>query len=359
MEKEKMRKEKDVENYRDVGRAKLAGVCSVNKVCDGNPERLCMGMKYGRAIGMGGAGQGRTWDANFKALEKYRLKMRVIKSHKEPELKTKFLGHEIAMPVMVTSVSGVKISLNDAMSEEDFQKNMILGAKLFGTIGMSGNTVDFPDHPGVEIIKEMGGWGIPMFKPQEQKRLLELIKRAEQADVLAIGVDLDGYGSQNWALRGKPVFRKSEEELREIVASTKKPVIFKGIMSVEDAEIVVRSGAAALVVSNHGGRVMDWGEGVADVLPEIAKKFKGKITIMADGAIRTGFDVLKALALGADVVSIGRPLIQVNLGGGPEEGALAIKKYLDYVKSDFRLAMLMTSCDSVSEISKDILKKVS
>ncbi|MDP2708570.1 MAG: alpha-hydroxy-acid oxidizing protein [bacterium] len=358
MQKE-IKKEKDLVNYRDLGRAELAGVCAVNKVCDGNPDRLCMGMKYGRPIGMGGAGQGRTWDANFRALEKYRLNMRVIKANTEPDFKADFLEHKITMPVMVTSVSGVKLSLNDAMSEQDFQRNMIAGAKLFGTIGLSGNTVDFPDHPGVEAIKENGGWGIPVFKPQSQERLLELFRRAEAADVLAIGVDLDGFGSQNWAYRGQPLFRKSETDLRELVRATAKPVIFKGVMNLADAEIAAASGAKAIVVSNHGGRVMDWGLGVADVLPEIAEKLKGKITIMADGAIRTGFDVLKVLALGADVVSLGRPLIQVNLGGGPEEGARAIKLYLDYVKSDLRLAMLMTGCDNLKEISKDILIKIS
>ncbi len=354
-----IKKEKDLVNYRDSGRAKLVGICSVNKVCDGNPDRLCSGMKYGRPIGMGGAGQGQTWNRNFQALEKYRLKMRVVKPNAEPDFKADFLGNSLVMPVMVTSVSGVKLSLNDAMSEADFQRNMIRGAKLFGTIGMSGNTVDFPDHPGVEIIQTEGGHGIPMFKPQAQERLLELFKRAEAADVLAIGVDLDGFGSQNWAYRGKPLFRKSADDLRELVRATTKPVIFKGIMTLADAEIVASSGAKAMVISNHGGRVMDWGLGVADVLPEIAEKFKGKILIMADGAIRTGFDVLKVLALGADIVSLGRPLIQVNLGGGPEEGALAIKKYLDYVKSDLRLAMLMTGCDNLTEINKDILIKIS
>jgi len=144
-----------------------------------------------------------------------------------------------------------------------------------------------------------------MFKPQAQERLLELFKRSEAANVLAIGVDLDGYGSSNWELRGKPLYRKSERELRELVDCTSKPVIYKGIMNLHDAGKVVDSGAKALDVSNHGGRVMDCGQGVSEVLPDIAAQFKGRITIMADGAVRTGFDVLKLLALGADVALIG------------------------------------------------------
>lgn len=343
----------DIVGYMDISRELLAGICSVNKVCDGNPDRLCMGLKYGRPIGFGGAGQGRTFDANFKALERYRLKMRVVKENHEPGMGTTFFGKKIVMPFMVTSMSGVKISMNDAVPEADFQRAMVEGAKLFGTIGMSGNTVDFPDHPGVDIIGENGGWGIPVFKPQSQERLLGLFKRAEAANVIAIGVDLDGYGSTNWALRGKPLYRKSENDLKELVRSTKKPVIFKGVMSVDDVQVVVDSGAKAVDVSNHGGRVLDFGQGVADVLPGIVDEFKGKIVIMADGAVRSGFDILKLLAIGADVALAGRPLGRMALAGG----ALAVKKHLDFFKSDLRMAMVMTGCDSLEEISRDILVK--
>jgi len=342
---------KDITYYRDIARKQLARICAVNKVCDGDPDRLCQGMKYGKPIGFGGAGQGKTWSANFQALSRYKLKMRVIKEHCEPKLETSFLGNKIALPVLATSFSGAIISMNNALSEKEFQRGMVEGAKQAGTIGLSGNTVDAPDHPGIDVIRRLGGWGIPVFKPQSQERLLTLFKRCEQANVLAIGVDLDGYGSTNWALRGKPLYRKSERDLKELVDATEKPVIYKGIMNVEDAGKVVDSGAKALDVSNHGGRVMDCGRGVAEVLPEIVEIFKGKTTIMADGAVRTGFDVLKLLAIGADVALIGRPLAWMSLAGGREAVAL----YLNYVKNDLQMAMVMTCCDSLEEVSRDIL----
>ena len=277
--------------------------------------------------------------------------MRVIKPHREPDLKATFIGSSISVPVLGSSLSGVRISMNNIMGEADFQRGLIEGAKLAGTIGLSGNTVDEPEHPGVKIIQELGGWGIPIFKPQEQSQLIKLFKRAEAADVQAIGVDLDGCGSTNWALRGKPVYRKSETDLKELVDVTGKPVIFKGIMSVDDALTVIDAGAKAVDVSNHGGRVLDYGQGVADVLPDIVKACKGKITIMADGAVRTGFDVLKLLALGADVALIGRPLARMSLAGG----AAAVKAYFDYVRGDLRRAMLMTGCDSLADVTRDIL----
>ncbi len=342
---------KDIVYYRDLARKMLARICAVNKVCDGEPDRLCQGQKYGKPIGFGGAGQGRTWHANFQSLSKIKLRMRVVQEHHEPELETVFLGNKLSLPVLASSVSGTRINMNNSLSEEEFQRGMIEGSKLAGTMGLSGNTVDAPDHPGVEIIGSNGGWGIPVFKPQSQGKLLELFRRAEKANVAAIGVDLDGYGSTNWALRGKPLYRKSERELKELVDSTEKPVVFKGIVNVEDAGAVVDSGAEALDVSNHGGRVMDCGQGVAEALPRIAELFKDDITIMADGAVRTGFDVLKLLALGANVALIGRPLAWMSLAGGPE----AVAAYLNYIKKDLRMAMIMTCCNSIKDVSKEIL----
>jgi 4-hydroxymandelate oxidase len=96
---------------------------------------------------------------------------------------------------------------------------------------------------------------------------------------------------------------------------------------------------------NHGGRVLDYGQGVAEVLPAIARGFKKRITIMADGAVRTGFDVLKLLALGADVALIGRPLARMS------------NPYLDHVKKNLRMATTMTGCDSLEEIAKNVLVK--
>ena len=122
-------------------------------------------------------------------------------------------------------------------------------------------------------------------------------------------------------------------------------------MSVEDAVKVADSGASACYVSNHGGRPMDCGQAVADVLPDIAKEISGKIIILADGAVRTGFDVLTVLALGADVVLIGRPLAMMSVVGGVE----AVKLYYEYVKDDLRTSMIMTGCDNLQDATMEIL----
>ena len=303
---------------------------------------------------MGGAGQGKSFEANYDALQRYKLKMRVIKAHHEPEMSLSIFGKEIKAPVMGASLSGVKSSMNDAISEDAFYRGLLRGARAFGSIGMVGNTPTSPDDLGVKVIGESKGWGIPMLKPQSQERLIQLIQLAEDMNVIAIGVDLEGAGSTFWTSSDKMVYRKSESDSSGAGGlHTTKPVIFKGIMTVEDAVKVVDSGASVCYVSNHGGRVLDGGQGVAEVLPDIAHEISGKIIIMADGAVRTGFDILKIIALGADIALIGRTLAQVAIGGGE----VAVNMYFKYVKEDLRRAMILTGCDTLKDANMDILAR--
>jgi len=346
--------ERDLTYYRRRARELLTRVCGVYPVCDGDPDHLCIGQKYGAPIGLGGAGQAKTFGANYRALQQYRLKMRLIKAHHEPEMSISIFGMELPAPVMGAALSGVKNNMNDAIPEEEFYWGLLKGAQTFGTIGMVGNTPSTPEDLGVTTVGKNQGWGIPFFKPQSQGRLIKLFQLAEKLDVIAIGVDLEGAGSTSWITPEKRVYRKSEDELQELVDCTKKPVIFKGIMSTDDAVKVVDSGANACYVSNHGGRVLDGGQGVAEVLPDIAEEISGMIPVLADGAVRTGFDVLKIRALGADVALIGRPLAQVCIGGG----YAAVKLYFDYVKDDLRRAMLLTGCDTLKDANTSILDKL-
>lgn len=344
---------KDINYYRSVARKMLTGVCGEYSVCNGKPDRICAGQTFGAPIGFGGEGQGKTFEANYDSLQTYKLKMRLIKEHHEPEISISIFGRRFGVPFMGSSLSGVKNSMNDAIPESAFFRGLIKGAMSSGSIGMVGNTPNSPDDLGIKVIAENNGWGIPIFKPQSQSRLMELFQLAEEKDVLAVGVDLEGAGSTFWNATTKRVYRKSESDLKELVDCTEKPVIFKGIMSTEDALKVLDSGANACYVSNHGGRVMDGGQGMADVLPDISDKIAGKIPVLADGAVRTGYDVLKVLALGADVALIGRPIARLSLAGGE----VAVKMYYQYVKEDLKKAMILTGCDNLKEVNMDILVK--
>jgi len=325
----------------------MKGVCAVYKVCDGHADRLCQGIKYGKALGMGGIGKGLTFAANIEALDRLHLKSRLISSHSEPEMKASFLGYEVAFPIFCSSMSGVKISMGGAISESDFARAVITGCKAAGTIGFIGDGAEtFEDRPGVQAIREAGGWGVQIFKPREQTVLLRLIEEAQAAGAIAVGVDLDGAGSVPMTLKGQPVFRKSLSELKELVQSTSLPFILKGITSVEDAAAALETGCKVIAVSNHGGRTLDCMPGVADVLPRLVPLLRGKVVITADGGVRTGFDVLKMLALGADFVMVGREFIRAAIGGG----AQGVTAEAAFLSQDLKKAMIMTGCNSLSEI---------
>lgn len=113
------------------------------------------------------------------------------------------------------------------------------------------------------------------------------------------------------------------------------------------------AGAAAIVVSNHGGRVLDQCPATAEVLPEIAEALKGSgVKVLVDGGIRSGVDVFKALALGADAVLIARPFVTAVYGGG-EEG---VKCYIDKIAGELADTMQMCGAHSLSEITRDMVR---
>jgi 4-hydroxymandelate oxidase len=314
--------------------------------------------EYGKPLGLRGIGQGFSYLANFRALSKYNLKRRLITKHEDPTVETNFFGNKISMPVFGAPMSGLSNVSN--ITEEDFAYNILEGCKTAGTIGFTGNTSKNYDavHPAIMALKRVEGYGINIFKPQSQEVLLELIRQSEKEKAIAVGVDIDGAGSVNFALAGKPVFRKTIDELRELKNSTKLPFIVKGVLCIDDALSSIEAGASVICVSNHGGRVMDSDRGVADVLPEIVSAVREtdngeKVVITADGGVRTGFDVIKMLALGADFVLVGRPLAREAVSSGVE----GVKSILEYIKDDMRTAMIMTSCNTLEDIDEGIIVK--
>jgi isopentenyl diphosphate isomerase/L-lactate dehydrogenase-like FMN-dependent dehydrogenase len=333
-------------------RLKGTGTCAVYKVCDGHPDRLCQGLKYGDVPGMGGAGSGMSFHNNFLALQRIQLRMRDVGSPIDPDPSFELFGTRLEMPIIGASTSGMRTSLRGVITDDELSEATVHGCKAAGTISARGDGADTIEHnPGIAAIREAGGWGIQVFKPVEQGLLLERIRMAEDAGVMAVGVDLDGCGSLNLARIGYPVFRKTSEELKEIVRATGLPVLFKGVMELSDAEAVVESGAAAIAVSNHGGRVLDHTPGVADVLPGIAQLVDGRMLVFADGAVRSGYDAIKLLALGADVVMVGRPLIRAVVGGGPE----GVRLQMEFMKATLKAAMKMTGCADLAAIGPHII----
>ncbi len=346
----------NLEEVRNEARKKLKGICGVYRICDGDPARICQGQSYGRPIGIGGVGSGASFTNNIKALKKLKLKMQLVSSHFKPEISYSFFNKQLSMPIMGASVTGVNSFGGDSViTEEEFCRATVQGCNEAGTISWRGDTFSYSEEitPGLSAINEIGGHGVKIFKPRAQDVLLKLIRKAEDLGVYAIGTDIDGCGSTIMKHHNKPVFSKSVDDLKELISVTKLPFILKGIMSIEDAENAVEAGAKGIVVSNHGGRVLDHTPGTADVLPDIVAAVKGKIKIIADGGVRTGFDALKMLALGAESVLIGRDIIRAAVGGNKE----GVRLQMEFLKTTFQKAMFMTNCPSLKQINSNLIIK--
>ncbi|MGG5462500.1 alpha-hydroxy-acid oxidizing protein [Clostridium sp. B9] len=330
---------------RDKARELYKGTCRVCKVCNGV---ACAG----EVPGMGGKGTGDSFIRNIKALEEIKLNMRTIHDAKNPTTDVELFGKKMDIPVFAAPITGTMLNMGGEVSEKDYIEGVVKGCLDANIYPMVGDTaVDLCLTTNLEIMKKYDGQGIVFIKPWKNEVVIEKIKMAEESGAYAVGVDIDAAGLITLAMHGKPVEPKNIDEIKELVNSTKLPFILKGIMTPDEAELAAQAGVDAIVVSNHGGRVLDQTPGVCEVLPEIAKRVKGKIKILADGGIRTGVDVLKMIALGADGVLIGRPFVTATFGGG----ATGVKEYVDGLKGELKSAMVLTGCKSVEDINDRII----
>lgn len=317
-------------------RERLQGICFLCKVCDG---RACAG----QIPGIGGVGTGSSFINNVSALGAIRLNMRTLHDVAEPALESTIFGHKISMPILGGAVAGAKVNFQGRISTWNLTWAQVEGAHKAGTIALTGDGPQPEEYTmGLEAIKKASRAGIPIIKPRKPEEIMERIRLAEEVEPVAVGIDVDAAGLLNMRRSGQFVGPLNPSTLEKICSSTKLPVVAKGIMTKDEAVVAHEAGAAGIVVSNHGGRVLDHTPGTAEVLPEIADAVKGKITVMADGGARSGTDVLKFLALGADAVLIGRPVVWALMGSGVEGIHLLYKR----LASELEIAMILTGCRS-------------
>ena len=200
-------------------------------------------------------------------------------------------------------------------------------------------------------IGASGGKGIPTVKPWDRNTLFSKLDEAKAAGAQVIAMDIDAAGLPFLKGLQPPAGSKTVAELREIVEYAEVPFLIKGVMTVKGARKALEAGAAGIVVSNHGGRVLDGVPATAEVLPAIADAVRDQMVILVDGGIRSGVDVCKALALGADAVLLARPYVTAVYGGGAEGVALLTQK----LKGELEDTMAMCGVHSLKEITREIL----
>ena len=202
-----------------------------------------------------------------------------------------------------------------------------------------------------QAIKKAKGMAIPTIKPWNKGTVKEKMNCVNDAHPFAIAMDIDAAGLPFLKNMTPPAGNKTVEEMKEIIELCDVPFIIKGIMTVSGALNAKDAGASAIVVSNHGGRVLDQCPATAEVLGDIVDAVGKDLKIFVDGGIRSGVDIFKALAMGADAVLIARPFVTSLYGGGKE----GIEVYLNKLSSELENTMKMCGDASIDEITRDMI----
>jgi lactate 2-monooxygenase len=339
-----------------------------------------------------GAGSEGTMRANREAFQRRRIVPRMLRDVGERDLSTTLLGTAMPAPLMLAPIGVQKIV------HEDGELAAARAAAALG-VPMIASTAS---HFSLEEIAEAGGEGPRWFQlywPNDRRLVESFVGRAEAAGYGAIVVTVDtfipgwkprdlqrawlpflnGMGVANFFQ--DPVFRadleKTPEEdqgaatghylsvyvnpsltwddldwLREL---TSLPILVKGIQHVEDAREAARRGLDGIVVSNHGGRQVDGALGSLDALAPIAEAVGGELAILFDSGVRSGADVLKALALGADAVCVGRPYVW----GLALEGQAGVETVLKMILAELDLTMALCGYTSPDQLSPETLARAS
>ncbi len=317
--------------------------CKVCPVCNG---LACRGV----IPGPGGKGSGNVFVRNYNAFQNIKVNMNTLYEKGNVDTSFDFFGNSVDLPLFAAPVGAVKMHYSDLYDDLTYSEALIEGCKQANIIGFTGDGANDDVFAGtIDAIRNASGWGVSTIKPWEMPLVQKKLKMAESAGVKAIAMDIDAAGLAFLALQGKPVGPLSLEMLKEITSSTQVPFIIKGIMTPQAARLAVEGGASGIVVSNHGGRVLDETPATAEVLEDIVKAVDGQLKIFVDGGIRSGLDIFKALALGADGVLIARPFTIAVYGGG----AKGVKAYVDQLKAELENVMLMTGARNLKEITRD------
>ncbi|XP_038187740.1 hydroxyacid oxidase 1 isoform X2 [Arvicola amphibius] len=303
------------------------------------------------------------------------------------DLSTSVLGQRVSMPICVGATA------MQCMAHVDGELATVRACQTMGTGMMlsswATSSIEEVAEAGPEALRWMQ---LYIYKDREVSR--QLVKRAEQMGYKAIFVTVDTpyLGNRFDDVRNRfklpPQLRMKNFETNDLAFSPKRnygdnsglaeyvvqaidpslswddikwlrrltslPIVVKGILRGDDAREAVKHGVDGILVSNHGARQLDGVPATIDALPEIVEAVEGKVEVFLDGGVRKGTDVLKALALGAKAVFVGRPIIW----GLAFQGEKGVQDVLEILKEEFRLAMALSGCQNVKVIDKT-LKKLS
>ena len=300
-----------------------------------------------------------TLNENINSFKKYKINQEILNDVSSLKINKKFLGINLRFP-MIISPLGYMTQYNKkgeaALALGAYNRNTFMCLSAVSAVKIN------------EIMKINKSLNIiyQFYSLKPKKWVIEEIKKISKLGVKAICITADApvrsikydimedrYDARKKGRIGLPkaplqhMSKLNWKDIRWLREQTKLPIIIKGVMNVSDSLKSFKNGADILWVSNHGGRVLESGVSSLEALCKIKKKIKNK-QIIFDGGIRTGTDVFKAICLGADIVSIGRPAIW----GLILDGANGVSRILDFFYDEFKSTLALSGCKDVSKLSK-------
>lgn len=314
-----------------------------------------------RAYVAGGAGDETTLRRNTRALRALQLRTSALAGLAAANASVDLLGQRLSMPVLLAPV-GLQHLLHPEAELASAQ-----GAARAGTVFIVSTAASL----ALETVARPGAGHLwfQLYAQPDWGCTVDLIRRAETSGYRAIVVTVDAhrFGPRDWQQRHGFDWRAFEypnvaparfeiaplawDDVERIRSATVLPLILKGILTAEDAVRACESGVDALVVSNHGGRVLDALPATADVLPSIADAVGHRLPLLADGGVRRGTDVLKMLALGATAVLIGRPYVYAL----HVDGAAGVAAVLGLLHDELTTAMALCGRPTTAAIDGTVL----
>ena len=315
---------------------------------------VCNGKACGNKMpGPGEKGSGTVAIRNYDKWQELCVNMDTICENKPVDTTLNIFGESFKYPIFAAPIGAMKLHYGDKYDDLEYNDILVSACADAGIAAFTGDGT----NPAVMVaatkaIKGKGGKGIPTVKPWDMNTLREKLTMIQDSGSFAVAMDIDAAGLPFLKNLTPPAGSKSVEELQEIVREAKVPFILKGIMTVKGALKAKEAGAAAIVVSNHGGRVLDQCPATAEVLADIVDAVGKDMKVFVDGGIRSGVDIFKALALGADAVLIGRPYVTAVYGGAGE----GVAAYTEKLASELKDTMAMCGAHSLEDISRDMVR---
>lgn len=324
----------------------LGNNCKACPVCNG---RACSN----HIPGPGAKGIGDTAIRNYEKWQDIRVQMDTICENTTPDTSLSLFGKTFKYPFFAGPVGAVTMHYGDKYNDMSYNHILVNACADNGIAAFTGDGLNPEVVKGAcQVISKQGGIGIPTIKPWNMDTIREKMNQATSSGAFAVAMDIDAAGLPFLKGMNPPAGSKTVEQLKEISQMIDVPFILKGIMTVKGALKAKEAGASAIVVSNHGGRVLDQCPATAEILADIADSLKGSgMKIFVDGGIRSGVDIFKALALGADAVIICRPFVPAVYGGAEEGVSLLIQK----LGAELEETMAMCGAKDLASITRDMI----